>query len=43
MGEFLLHCNESPDVKSQSYVELKFKYPEINAFTVSQHGISAGK
>jgi hypothetical protein len=33
-GEFLLHINESPDVGSQFYFELKFKSLEINAFTV---------
>lgn len=42
-GEFLLHSNESPDVESQFYFELKFKYLEMNAFSVSQHGIFAGK
>lgn len=41
-GEFLLHSNESPDVESQFYFELKFKYLEMNGFSVSQHGIFAG-
>lgn len=42
-GEILLHSNESPDVESQFYFELKFKYLEMNGFSVSQHGIFAGK
>lgn len=41
-GEFLLHINESPDVESQFYFELKFKPLEINAFTICQHGILQG-
>lgn len=41
-GEFLLHINESPDIESQFYFELKFKPLEINAFTIFRHGTLQG-